>query len=94
MLVNGGFQFGDDFRRRFFLDLRGCRAEMSAAADFFQYKLDVDLIRASSRDVQGIADADVIFVLRDGCVIEHGNHDELMAQKGFYYGLHNAQFVN
>ncbi|MBQ4354326.1 MAG: ABC transporter ATP-binding protein [Clostridia bacterium] len=41
-----------------------------------------------------VRNADVIFVLRDGCVIEHGNHDELMAQKGFYYGLHNAQFVN
>lgn len=36
--------------------------------------------------------ADVIFVLKDGCVIEHGNHDELMAQKGFYYSLHNSQF--
>ncbi len=36
--------------------------------------------------------ADVIFVLRDGSVIEHGSHDELMAQKGFYYSLHNSQF--
>ncbi len=36
--------------------------------------------------------ADVIFVLRDGCVIEHGNHDELMEKKGFYYSLHNSQF--
>jgi ATP-binding cassette subfamily B protein len=36
--------------------------------------------------------ADVIFVLRDGCVIEHGNHDELIAKKGFYYSLHNSQF--
>ena len=37
--------------------------------------------------------ADVIFVLKDGCVIEHGSHDELMEQKGFYYSLHSAQFV-
>lgn len=36
--------------------------------------------------------ADVIFVLRDGSVIEHGSHDELMAAKGFYYSLHNSQF--
>jgi len=36
--------------------------------------------------------ADVIFVLRDGSVIEHGNHDELMERKGFYYSLHNSQF--
>jgi len=34
----------------------------------------------------------VIFVLRDGSVIEHGSHDELMEQKGFYYSLHNSQF--
>jgi len=37
--------------------------------------------------------ADVIFVLRDGRVIEHGSHDELMEQKGFYYSLHSAQFA-
>lgn len=41
-----------------------------------------------------VRSADVIFVLRDGRVIEHGNHDELMNQKGFYYSLHNSQFVN
>ena len=41
-----------------------------------------------------VRSADVIFVLRDGRVIEHGNHDELMAKKGFYHSLHNAQFVN
>ena len=39
-----------------------------------------------------VRSADVIFVLRDGRVIEHGNHDELMSQKGFYYSLHNSQF--
>ena len=36
--------------------------------------------------------ADVILVLRGGEVIEHGNHDELMAQKGFYYSLFQSQF--
>lgn len=41
-----------------------------------------------------VRSADVIFVLKDGRVIEHGNHDELMEQKGFYYSLHNSQFVN
>lgn len=41
-----------------------------------------------------VRSADVIFVLKDGRVIEHGNHDELMQQKGFYYSLHNSQFVN
>ncbi|MBQ8512925.1 MAG: ATP-binding cassette domain-containing protein, partial [Clostridia bacterium] len=41
-----------------------------------------------------VRSADIIFVLRDGRVIEHGSHDELMAQKGFYHSLHNAQFVS
>ncbi|MBE6598086.1 MAG: ABC transporter ATP-binding protein [Ruminococcaceae bacterium] len=36
--------------------------------------------------------ADVIFVLVDGCVMEHGSHEELIDKKGFYYSLHNSQF--
>jgi len=36
--------------------------------------------------------ADVILVMRDGEVIEHGSHDELMAMKGFYHSLFHAQF--
>lgn len=39
-----------------------------------------------------VRNADVIFVLRDGRVVESGNHDELMSKKGFYYSLHNAQY--
>ena len=41
-----------------------------------------------------VRSADVIFVLKDGRVIEHGTHDELMAAEGFYFSLHSAQFVN
>jgi len=41
-----------------------------------------------------VRNADIIFVLRDGCIIEYGNHDTLMGKKGFYYSLHNSQFVN
>ena len=40
-----------------------------------------------------VRSADVIFVLKDGRVIERGTHDSLMEEKGFYYGLHSAQFV-
>lgn len=39
-----------------------------------------------------IKNADVILVLKDGDVIEQGNHEELMAQKGFYCDLYNSQF--
>ncbi len=41
-----------------------------------------------------IREADVILVMKDGDVIEHGNHDTLMAQKGFYADLYNSQFSN
>lgn len=39
-----------------------------------------------------IRDADVILVMKDGDIIETGNHDELMSDKGFYYELYNSQF--
>jgi ATP-binding cassette subfamily B protein len=41
-----------------------------------------------------IQNADVILVVKDGTIIEQGNHDELMAEKGFYYSLYNSQFDN
>ena len=39
-----------------------------------------------------IQNADVILVVKDGNVIEQGNHDALMRQKGFYYSLYHSQF--
>ncbi len=39
-----------------------------------------------------IKNADRILVMKDGNVIEIGNHNELMAQKGFYYNLYKSQF--
>lgn len=41
-----------------------------------------------------IKNADRIFVIDDGGIQEAGNHDELMAQKGSYYELYQAQFKN
>jgi len=40
-----------------------------------------------------IRDADLILVMKDGDVVEHGNHRELLAQNGFYASLYNSQFV-
>ena len=39
-----------------------------------------------------IREADVILVMKDGHIIEQGNHDALMAKGGFYASLYNAQF--
>lgn len=39
-----------------------------------------------------IKDADMILVMKQGNIIEHGNHDELMAQNGVYADLYNSQF--
>ena len=40
-----------------------------------------------------IKNADIILVLKDGDVIEKGNHEELMAKGGFYADLYNSQFA-
>lgn len=39
-----------------------------------------------------IKNADLILVMKEGNIIEQGNHDELMERKGFYADLYNAQF--
>ncbi|EDT76808.1 ABC transporter ATP-binding protein [Clostridium butyricum] len=39
-----------------------------------------------------IKNADIILVLKDGDIIEQGNHEELMAMNGFYTNLYNSQF--
>ncbi len=39
-----------------------------------------------------IKNADLILVMKDGDVIESGNHDELMVKGGFYCNLYNSQF--
>lgn len=39
-----------------------------------------------------IRDADLILVMRDGDIVEQGNHEELLAKGGFYAELYNSQF--
>lgn len=41
-----------------------------------------------------IKNADLILVMKDGDVIESGNHETLMKQNGFYAELYNSQFAN
>ena len=38
-----------------------------------------------------IENSDLILVMVDGNIVEHGNHTELMARKGVYYKMQTAQ---
>ena len=40
-----------------------------------------------------IREADIILVMKDGSIIEQGNHETLLARKGFYANLYNSQFT-
>ncbi len=40
-----------------------------------------------------IRNADCILVMKDGHIIEQGNHNALMEAKGFYYNLYQSQFL-
>ena len=40
-----------------------------------------------------IMEADVILVMKDGKIIEQGNHESLLAKKGFYYDLYHSQHI-
>jgi len=41
-----------------------------------------------------IRDADTILVMNQGRIVEQGNHEELMAARGFYYDLYMSQFLS
>lgn len=40
-----------------------------------------------------IREADIILVMKDGSIIEQGNHEELLQKNGFYAKLYNSQFA-
>ena len=42
--------------------------------------------------ISSIRDADLILVMKDGHIIEQGNHEELLAKNGFYHKLYYSQF--
>lgn len=41
-----------------------------------------------------IQEADLILVMRDGHIVEQGNHEELLAKRGFYFDLYHSQFAH
>ncbi|MBD5390576.1 ABC transporter ATP-binding protein, partial [bacterium] len=40
-----------------------------------------------------VVNADIILVMKDGCVVESGKHHELLSQKGYYFELYKNQFT-
>ena len=40
-----------------------------------------------------IQEADTILVMKNGSIIEQGNHEELLGKNGFYANLYNSQFA-
>ncbi|MCH8567339.1 MAG: ABC transporter ATP-binding protein/permease [Balneolales bacterium] len=46
-----------------------------------------------SHRISSVKQADIIFVLDEGCIIEQGNHRELLTQKGFYAKMYRKQLL-
>ena len=49
-------------------------------------------VQTCSLPISTIRDADLILVMKDGDIVEAGNHEDLMKADGFYTKLYNSQF--
>ena len=77
---------------------------LDEATSSIDTRTEVRIQKALARMMQGrtsfivahrlstIREADVILVMKDGHIVEQGNHDQLLAQGGFYAKLYNSQF--
>ena len=77
---------------------------LDEATSSIDTRTEVRIQKAFARMMQGrtsfivahrlstIREADVILVMKDGHIVEQGNHDELLAAGGFYADLYNSQF--
>ena len=77
---------------------------LDEATSSIDTRTEVHIQKAFARMMQGrtsfivahrlstIREADVILVMKDGHIVEQGNHDELLAAGGFYAKLYNSQF--
>ena len=77
---------------------------LDEATSSIDTRTEVRIQKACARMMQGrtsfivahrlstIREADVILVMKDGHIVEQGNHDELLAAGGFYAKLYNSQF--
>ena len=77
---------------------------LDEATSSIDTRTEIKIQKAFARMMQGrtsfivahrlstIREADVILVMKDGHIVEQGNHDQLLAQGGFYAKLYNSQF--
>ena len=77
---------------------------LDEATSSIDTRTEVRIQKAFARMMQGrtsfivahrlstIREADVILVMKDGHIVEQGNHDQLLARGGFYAKLYNSQF--
>ena len=78
---------------------------LDEATSSIDTRTEIKIQEAFSRMMQGrtsfivahrlstIQEADVILVMKDGHIIEQGNHESLLAKNGFYAQLYNSQFA-
>ena len=78
---------------------------LDEATSSIDTRTEIKIQEAFSRMMQGrtsfivahrlstIQEADVILVMKDGHIIEQGNHESLLAKNGFYAKLYNSQFA-
>lgn len=52
-------------------------------------KYDTTTIILIAHRLSTVKNANTIYVLNNGTIMEHGNHDQLLEQKGIYYHLYN-----
>lgn len=67
------------------------RTEMKIQQAFYELTAGKTSFMVAHR-LSTIRSADLILVMKNGNVIEHGKHSELLEKKGFYYELYNSQF--
>ena len=78
---------------------------LDVATSFIDTRTEIRIQRALEKLMKGrtsfivahrlstIKNADIILVMKDGNIIEQGNHESLLAQNGFYANLYNSQFA-
>ncbi len=66
-------------------------SEIKIEKAIFELTKDKTMLTVAHR-LSTIQGADIIYAMKDGSVVEQGSHEDLIAQKGYYFELYNMQF--